>query len=296
MSPLSRLPLRAAALSAVAVLAACTPARVRERPIMVNSDRVANTDSIVAAAGARGEADRARIEARRDSLAQVAMSTCNGGICAALARGEVVLGMNTAQVMAASKTTPEAWTVRVAGPATVMTPRTLARAPRDNSGELAMVQLQNGGVSTYAYRERQGLRVVSVAEDTSITARNRVLADRLQKEGDDFLSAGDRALALDRYDRALLLNPDDYGLEYKVASLLDLQLRPVEALMRYQRFLQQLELERIEARGTQNAKLTEAVVRAQQRIVVLRQETEGAAVPPAAQPPAAQPPAVDPRD
>ncbi|MCU0623229.1 MAG: hypothetical protein MUF53_05110, partial [Gemmatimonadaceae bacterium] len=86
---------------------------------------------------------------------------------------------------------------------------------------------------------------------------------------------------------------DDYGLEYKVASLLDLQLRPVEALMRYQRFLQQLELERIEARGTQAAKLNEAVVRAQQRIVILRQETEGAQ-PPASQPPAQQPP-VDPQ-
>lgn len=281
--------LRVAVLPTVALLAACTPARVRERPILVNSDRVANTDSIVAAAAARGEADRARIEARRDSLNQVAMSTCNGGICAALARGEVVLGMNSAQVMAATKTTPEAWTVRVAGPATVMTPRSLARSPRDNSGELAMVQLANGGVSTYAYRERQGLRVVSTPEDTSITARNKVLADRLQKEGDDFLSAGDRALALDRYDRALLLNPDDYGLEYKVASLLDLQLRPVEALMRYQRFLQQLELERIEARGNQAAKLNEAVVRAQQRIVILRQETEGATPPPAT-PPASQPP------
>lgn len=285
MSLHRRTTVRAAVLTASALFAACTPARVRERPIVVNSDRVANTDSLVAAAAARGEADRARLEARRDSLMQVAMSTCNGGTCAALARGEVVLGMNSAQVMAATKTTPEAWTVRVAGPATIMTPRTLTRTPRDNSGELAMVQLQDGGVSTYAYRERQGLRVVATAADTSITARNRVLADRLQKEGDDFLSAGDRALALDRYDRALLLNPDDYGLEYKVASLLDLQLRPVEALMRYQRFLQQLELQRIDAQGTQAAKFTEAVVRAQQRIVVLRQESE-AAPPPAGRPPA----------
>ncbi|MFN8876559.1 MAG: hypothetical protein ACK5Z1_05185 [Gemmatimonadota bacterium] len=294
MTPRSRTSVRAAVLTATALFAACTPARVRERPIMVNSDRVANTDSLVAAAAARGEADRARLEARRESLMQVAMSPCNGGTCAALARGEVVLGMNSAQVMAATRTTPEAWTVRVAGPATIMTPRTLSRTPRDNSGELAMVQLQNGGVSTYAYRERQGLRVVATAADTGITARNRVLADRLQKEGDDFLSAGDRALALDRYDRALLLNPDDYGLEYKVASLLDLQLRPVEALMRYQRFLQQLELQRIDAQGTQAAKLTEAVVRAQQRIVILRQETE-AAPPPATPPPAGQPP-VDPQD
>jgi hypothetical protein len=273
-------PIRFSFLIAAVALSACSTSRVRERPIMVNGERVKNTDSLVAAAGARGDADRARLESRRDSLNQVAMSTCNGGICTALARGEVVLGMNTAQVMAATKTTPEAWSVRVAGPATVMMPRSLARTPRDATGELAMVQLQNGGVSTYAYRERQGLRVVATPEDTSTSARNRVLGDRLEREGDDFLSAGDRDRALDRFDRALLLKPDDPALEYKVASLLDLQLRPVEALMRYQRFLQQLELERIEAKGNQNAKLTEAVVRAQQRIVILRKETESADVPP----------------
>jgi hypothetical protein len=261
---------------AAALLTGCATSRVREAPVMVNGERLKNTDSLVAAVAARGDVDRARLEARRDSLNQVAMSTCNGATCAALARGEVVLGMNTAQVMVATKTTPEAWSLRPAGPATIMTPRSLARAPRDGTGELAMVQLQNGGVSTYAYRERQGLRVVAIAEDTTTAARNKVLGDRLEREGDDFLSAGSRDQALDRFDRALLLKPSDPGLEYKVAALLDLQLRPVEALMRYQRFLQQLELERIDARGEANAKLTEAVVRAQQRIIVLRRETEGA--------------------
>ncbi len=256
--------------------AACAPHRVRERPIMVNGDKTPSTDAVIANAAARGDADRARIEARRDSLAQVASSTCSGPTCAALARGEVVLGMNTAQVMVATRTTPDAWTVRAAGPSTVMTPRSLANAPRDLQGEVAMVQLGNGAVSTLAYRDRQGLRVVSAPEDTTAAARQAVLAGRLEKEGDDFLSAGDRAQALDRFDRALLFKPKDAMLEYKVASLLDLQLRPIEALMRYQRFLQQLELERIEARGDANAKLTEAVVRAQQRIVILRRETESA--------------------
>jgi len=58
-------------------------------------------------------------------------------------------------------------------------------------------------------------------------------------------------------------------LNYKVAQLLDQQLRPVEALMRYQKFLLSLELQRIDAVGTQNAKLAEAIALAQQRIVVL---------------------------
>lgn len=257
------------------VLGACA-SRVRERPILVNGDRVPGTDSVVAAAAARGDAARARLVAQADSVRQVAMSTCAGATCAALARGEVALGMNDAQVMTASRTTPAAWTVRVAGPATVMTPRSYAQPPRDAAGELAMVQLQSGGVSMITYRERQGLRLVAAPEDTTATARGRVLAAQLAREGDDFVSSGNRDLALDRFDRALLLNPDDAILQYKVASLLDLQLRPVEALMRYQRFLQQLELERIEARGTANAQLAEAIARAQQRIVILRRDAEAA--------------------
>ena len=65
------------------------------------------------------------------------------------------------------------------------------------------------------------------------------------------------------------MRSDDAMLNYKVAQLLDQQLRPVEALMRYQKFLQTLELERIEAVGTQHAKLAEAIALAQQRILVL---------------------------
>jgi hypothetical protein len=269
---------RSLIIAALAISAtACATRKVREAPIMVNGDRTPSTDAIIANAAARGDADRARVEARRDSINQVAASTCQGAICAGLTRGEVMLGMNTAHVMVATHTTPDAWTIRAAGPAAVMTPRSLAHAPRDAQGEVAMVQLANGAVSTYAYRDRQGLRVVSAPEDTTNSAREAVLAGRLEKEGDDLLSAGDRTAALDRYDRASLFKPRDPMLEYKVAALLDLQLRPVEAQMRYQRFLQQMEIERINAKGDANAKLTEAVVRAQQRIVILRKETETAA-------------------
>ena len=65
------------------------------------------------------------------------------------------------------------------------------------------------------------------------------------------------------------LRGDDALLTYKVAQLLDQQLRPVEALMRYQKFLLQMELQRIDAQGTRNAKLAEAIALAQQRVLVL---------------------------
>ena len=58
---------------------------------------------------------------------------------------------------------------------------------------------------------------------------------------------GDMVGALDRYDRASTLKPRDALLEYRIASILDRSLRPVEALMRYKRFLHQMELEKIEA-------------------------------------------------
>jgi non-ribosomal peptide synthetase component E (peptide arylation enzyme) len=113
---------------------------------------------------------------------------------------------------------------------------------------------------------------VATAADASPAGRSRAIADALIREGDDFNAAGDRALALDRYDRALVMVQNDPMLQYKVATLLDLQLRPVEALMRYQKFLLSLELQRIDATGVANARLAEAIALAQQRIVVLQQK------------------------
>jgi hypothetical protein len=99
------------------------------------------------------------------------------------------------------------------------------------------------------------------------------MADALIREGDQFNAAGDRARALDRYDRALALKADDMMLEYKIATMLDLQLRPVEAQIRYQQFLQSMKLELIEARGDANAKLADAIARSQQRLIVLERQT-----------------------
>ncbi|MBI3791883.1 MAG: hypothetical protein HY275_13525, partial [Gemmatimonadetes bacterium] len=85
---------------------------------------------------------------------------------------------------------------------------------------------------------------------------------------------GKRAEALDRYDRALLMDASNAMLQYKVATLLDLQLRPQEALMRYERFLQQMKLQTIQAQGDAAAKQAEAIAMAQQRIVILQQKTQ----------------------
>jgi len=262
-----------AGAAATVALAACNgPRRIHERPIMVNGDRVGSADATIQSVTASAAAERETAAARRDSLRAVAASNCAPTVCAALARGELALSMTAAQVMAATGSTESAWSVRDAGGATVMVARTLDAPPRDATGEVAMVQLASGRVTSYSYREPQGLRVVSTPADTTLAGRSRAVADALIREGDALNAAGDRVKALDRYDRALVLQPNDPMLQYRVATLLDLQLRPIEALMRYRRFLQELELQRIEAVGDANAKLADAIARAQQRIIILERQ------------------------
>jgi len=104
-------------------------------------------------------------------------------------------------------------------------------------------------------------------------AQSRRLADQLVTEGTDLLAANDLDGALNRFDRATVLRPEDKELQFRVARLLDLQMRPKEALMRYQRFLNGLEIEKIQAQGEASAKMAEAIAMAQQRIVVLEKQT-----------------------
>lgn len=103
-------------------------------------------------------------------------------------------------------------------------------------------------------------------------AQSRRLADQLLKEGNDLLAANDLDGALNRFDRAAVLRPDDKEVEFRIARLLDLQLRPKEAMMRYQRFLNGLEIDKIKAQGEASAKMAEAIALAQQRIVVLEKQ------------------------
>ena len=258
-------------LSLIAVTALLTTAcvkRVHEEPILENGDRVASPDAV--AAVATGAAAQARAVAdRRDELAADALTDCTGDVCAAIARGELALGMTARQVLAATRTTEDAWSIRNSGPATVLTPATFTQPPRDMEGDVAMVQMRDGRVSAYSYREHQGVRVVANAEDATTAGRARAMAETLLREGDDYAARGDLRNALDRYDRADVLRPGDALTTYRIATTLDKQLRPIEAQIRYQLFLHQLELQKIEAVGNANAKLAEAIAHAQERIVVL---------------------------
>jgi tetratricopeptide (TPR) repeat protein len=268
----------ASRLSVAAIVAASVsacgpwPQRVQQEPVIANNSRTAGPDAVVSSTAARTEMEREISARNRDSIAAVAAASCSGAVCAALSRGEVAIGMNTAQVMTATRSTGEAWSVRRSGDATVMVAATLSTPPRDVVGEIGLVQLTNGRVSSYSYRESQGWRVVSSPADATTQGRARAVADALIREGDEYNAAGRRDLALDRYDRALVMVPDDALLQYKVATLLDLQLRPVEALMRYKRFLHQLELEKIDAYGDAYAKMAEAIARARERVIVLEKQ------------------------
>ena len=281
-------------LSAGVLLAACNgPRRIRERPIMTNGERTSSQERIIAGAAADGYSDNTMLTQARDSVYAKAVATCRGTICASVVKGEISLGMTPAQAMAATRTAPAAWTVRESGAATVMVPRVLGNSPRDATGEVVMVQFDDDRVNAVSYRETQGIRVVSSAADTSTEGRATAMADALIREGDQFNAAGDRARALDRYDRALALKRADAMLEYKVATMLDLQMRPVEAQIRYKRFLQSLEIERIRAQGDANAQMAEAIARAQQRLIVLERQAPAPATSPAANPPMVTPPDSD---
>ncbi len=132
---------------------------------------------------------------------------------------------------------------------------------------MALVQLADGVVAGVTYREPQGLRTVTSAADADNAGVSRAAA--LVRAGDAMAVMGDFTAALDRYDRASILTPTNAEVQYKIAATLDKLLRPVEAQLRYKLFLHQLELQKIEAVGTANAKLSDAIVHARERIVVL---------------------------
>ena len=252
---------------------ACARKQIDEQPIMRNGDRVASNDNIIQAQRNAARSDAVRTTNERDSLAAVALASCQPSICDALARGEVAIGMSTAQVFAATRTTPDAWSIRQAAGVTTLTPASLDVAPTDVVGQIAVVRVGGDGVQTYSYRERQGLRVVSSPQDASALARTTVIAAGLVREGDELAANGDFTAALDRYDRASILVPNDPEIDYKIAMSLDKLLRPVQALMQYKLFLQKLELQRIDAVGQANARLAEAIALAQQRIVILERQS-----------------------
>lgn len=256
---------------ALLVVGACAPKRIHEEPVLRTGDRVPGESGAVDVA--RADADgAAEARARRDSLSVVALSTCAADVCGGLAGGEVMLGMNTAQVLAATRTTEGAWQFRGGPAAQVMVPASLDAPPRDALGEIALIQLRDGRVSTYSYREAQGVRMVAEPADATTAGRASALAEMLVREGDDLTARGDLRQALDRYDRAQILRPGDALVDYRIATVLDKQLRPIEALVRYQLFLHRLELEKIEARGRASGYLADAIAQARQRVIVLEKQ------------------------
>ncbi|HEX7052090.1 MAG TPA: hypothetical protein VF188_17915 [Longimicrobiales bacterium] len=256
-------------LLSLAALAACAPKRVHEEPILENGDRVPGAEGTVASVQGRAAVEREEAMAERDSLTAEALADCVPSVCAAIARGEVALGMDETQVLAATATTPDAWSIRQAGRAAVMVPAGWRARPHDAAGELAMVQFRDGRVSMVSYRDAQGVRVIDDAQDATTAGRADAMAERLIREGDEFAARGDLDRALDRYDRASVLRAGDPLLDYRIATVLDKQLRPIEALIRYRLFLHRLELEKIEAVGDAYAKLADAIAHARERVIIL---------------------------
>ena len=175
--------------------------------------------------------------------------------------------MTEPQVLAATRTTDLTWSARRSGSATVLAPRDADAAPSDAVSPVALVQLADGTVASITYREPQGLRTVSATAD--VGGANHARAVALTREGDALAAAGDFTKALDRYDRASVVDRSDAELQYKIATSLDKLLRPREAELRYRLFLHQLELQKIEAIGNADAKLAGAIALAHERIVVL---------------------------
>lgn len=261
--------MRNATILALAVLtaAACSTKRVHEEPVIEQGDRVEVPDGT----SQRGPADGSEA-ATRDDITARALESCEAEACEAIVRHEMMPGLDRDGVLATTRTTGSAWSVRESGSTTVMTPASLTQPPSDASGDLVMVQLDDDRVTRYAYRESQGVRLVDSPQDATTEGRALARAEQLLREGDDYAARGDLDRALDRYDRADVLAPRDPMIDYRIATVLDKQLRPIQALIQYRLFLHQLELERIEARGDAAAKLADAIAQARQRIIILERE------------------------
>jgi tetratricopeptide (TPR) repeat protein len=252
------------------LLSACGPHIRPLQPVMDNGEVLGTrTEEVVERARVEGEIQRDQLAEARGAAAAAALASCSGEICEAVARGEVALGMNEAQVLAATRTTPHAWDVRSNGRAMLMTPRSALDMPEDAVARVALVSLQGGRVASYTYREPQGFRTVATPQDASFAGRAASQAEALLRQGDRYTLAGRLDLALERYDQADILRPGHPETTLRIARTLDKQLRPIEAVLRYRMFIHQMELERIRAEGDVAAKIAEAIARAHERIVVL---------------------------
>jgi hypothetical protein len=269
----SRLPQLAPTIFITALVASCaTPKRIEEDPIamMRNGDRLESPTRVTDAATTQSLEARIAGHEKRDSLTASAFASCEPPLCAALGRGELSLGMTEAQMFVVTHTTDVAWSPRHSGGLSVYTPRDGDAAPSNAAATLALVQFSGGRIASITYREPQGLR--TVATESDVTDANRVRAMALVKEGDALAIAGDFTGALNQYDRASVIVRADADLQYRMATTLDKLLRPIEASLRFRMFLNQLEIQRIDAVGNANAKLSDAIVHARERLVILEKK------------------------
>jgi hypothetical protein len=260
----------AAAALALTGLAACAPRMQPIRPILENGASVpTRTDETVARAAAEVQDTREQLAQQRDLATAAALSGCRGEVCSAMARGEIAVGMTEPQLMAATGTTQSAWARRGTEQVAILSSRYPEQTVHDRVAEIAFVTLQDGRVRSYTYREPQGLRMVSSTAEAGYAAQSAARAEALLREGDDYAARGDFVRALDRFDRADVIRPNDPRTTLSIARALDKQLRPVEARMRYLLFLHQMELENIRAQGDAYAKMAGAIAEAHERVVVL---------------------------
>ena len=265
----------AAAAFALAVAACHRGPDVGGIPVVQNNPASIpdNQGAYAAEAAARADALRASMNQEANANASAALSNCAPDICAALGRHELAIGMTRPQVLVATNSSSSAWQFRGTDAAGTMLPSFEASKSRiaDRVGDVVMVTFRDGKAVSYTYRESTGLRTVESPADATADGRRHALALSLLQQGDEAVAAGNSAEALARYDQADVIEPNNPGTTLRIAKLLDQQMRPVEALMRYQKFLHEMEIDRINARGRANAELSGAVMAAQARVVHLQE-------------------------
>lgn len=254
-------------------VAACSSKQVHEEPLIEAGDRVEVPDGD--SRPDSSEVDREELANRREAIRAAALAECEDDACNAIVSGRIQPDLTETGVLAATGTTEEAWRFRRSGSSVVMTPASLEHPPADAVSELLMVQLADGRVRRHAYREAEGVRVVDEASEATPEGRAKALADMLLEQGDELAAAGHFDEALDRYDRADVLARDRPIISYRIARVLEKQLRPVQALIQYRLFLHRLEMEKLRARGEIAKNIAEAIARAKERIIVLEKKTSG---------------------
>jgi hypothetical protein len=193
-------------------LAACSPTRVHERPILQNGDRVASSDAVVEAA---------RQDAGRTSRATASSGTRRPRrppwpLRAGHLRGDHARRggdrHDGAQVLAATRTAEGAWQSRDAGDATVMVPASPSwrRRMRGRAGHgpaaqrpRRVVQLQRGAgrAAGVEPRRTQRRRAVPRAGRHAAARGRRLRGARRVRHGAEPLRPGAGAAARRRHDR-----------------------------------------------------------------------------------------------